>query len=153
MPLSPAPEFVMMIEPPPAARRWGMAAFTVCHTPVRLTSITSCQACSVSSSAVPKLTMPALATTMSSRPSRATPSSRAALSAVVVADVGLAGDDAAVEASTSTSFDLSGRHGSGRVDLRRDVDGDDVGALFGQPDGVAAALTPRGAGDEGDFSF
>jgi len=35
-----------------------MAAFTVSHTPVRSTSITFCQACSVSSSAVPKLTMP-----------------------------------------------------------------------------------------------
>ena len=58
-----------------------MAALTVCHTPVRLTSITFRQACSVSSSAVPKLTMPALATTMSSRPSWATPSSSAAFSA------------------------------------------------------------------------
>ena len=71
----------MTIEPPPAARRWGMAALAVCHTPVRLTSIMSCQVCSVSSSARPKLTMPALAATMSSRPSWATPSSSAAFSA------------------------------------------------------------------------
>ena len=40
-----------------------------------------------------------------------------------------------------------------RLDLLADVDGDDVGALLGQPDGVAAALTARGAGDEGDLSF
>ena len=32
-----------------------------------------------------------------------------------------------------------------------DVDGDDVGALLGQPDRVAAVLAPRGASDEGDF--
>ena len=83
---------------------------------------------------------------MSSRPSRATPSSRAAFEPAVVADVGLAGDDAAVE-----GLDLLDR--LGQVDVRPDVDGDDVGALFGQPHGVAAALTPRGAGDEGDFSF
>src|SRR5438309_7364568 len=54
----------MTIDRPPGARRWGMAALTVCHTPVRLMSIMSCQACSVSSAAVPKLTMPALAATM-----------------------------------------------------------------------------------------
>ena len=41
--------------------------------------------------------MPALADTMSSRPSSATPASTAAFSAVEVADVGLAGDDPAVE--------------------------------------------------------
>ena len=37
------------------------------------------------------------------------------------------------------------------VEVLTQVDGDDVGALFGQPDRVAAALAARGAGDEGDF--
>ncbi len=32
-----------------------------------------------------------------------------------------------------------------------EVDRDDVGALFGQPDRMAAALTTCGAGDECDF--
>ena len=74
-------ELVMTIEPPPAARRCGMAALHVCHTPVRSTSITSCQAGSVSTSTSPWLRMPALAATMSSRPSWATPSSSAACTA------------------------------------------------------------------------
>ena len=79
------------------------------------------------------------------------------LQRVVVADVDLGGDDAPVE-----RLDLLDRllqvlpcrhRERDRVDLRRDVDGDDVGALLRQPDGVAAALTPGGPGDEGDLSF
>ena len=68
------------------------------------------------------------------------------LEPVVVADVGLAGDDAAVE-----GLDLLDR--LGHIDVDGDVDCDDVCALLGQPDRVAAALTPGGAGDEGDFSL
>ena len=34
-----------------------------------------------------------------------------------------------------------------------DVDGDDVGALLGQPHRVAAALAARGAGDERDLAL
>ena len=78
---SPAVELVRMTEPPPAARRCGMAALTACQTPVRLTSIMSCQVVSSMSASVPKLKMPALAETMSSRPSWATPSSTAAFTA------------------------------------------------------------------------
>ena len=70
-----------MIDPPRAARRCGMAALAACQAPVRLTSIMSRQAVSLSSSSVPKLKMPAFADTMSRCPSWATPSSRAALSA------------------------------------------------------------------------
>jgi hypothetical protein len=40
-----------------------------------------------------------------------------------------------------------------RVHLAGQVDGDDVGALLGQPDGVAAALAAGRAGDECDFSL
>jgi hypothetical protein len=39
------------------------------------------------------------------------------------------------------------------VDVGADVDGDDVGAFLGQPDGVAAALTARCAGDECDLAL
>jgi integrase len=49
--------------------RHRLAAFTVCQTPVRLTSIMSRQACSPIFSALPKPVMPALASTMSRRPS------------------------------------------------------------------------------------
>ena len=69
----------------------------VCQTPVRLMSIMSCQICSGISADGLKDTMPAFALTMSSRPSSATPWSSAAFSAVVVADVGLGGDDPAAE--------------------------------------------------------
>ena len=82
---------------------------------------------------------------MSSRPSTGDPVVEGRRQPARLADVGLAGDDAAVE-----GLDLLDR--LGQIGGRPDVDGDDVGALFGQPDGVAAALTPRGAGDEGDFS-
>ncbi len=37
-----------------------------------------------------------------------------------------------------------------RLEISADVDGDDVGALLGQRDGVAAALPARGPGDDGN---
>ena len=40
-----------------------------------------------------------------------------------------------------------------RREVLTPVDGDDVGALLGQPNRVAAALPARGAGDEGDLSL
>ncbi|CNI55634.1 Uncharacterised protein [Mycobacterium tuberculosis] len=69
-----------MIEPPlPPLMRCGTPAFTVFHTPDKLTSIISCQSCSLHWSRVsPPLPMPALATMMSSRPSSSTPASTAA---------------------------------------------------------------------------
>ena len=104
----------------------------------------------------PSLAMPALATTMSSRPSSATPSSTAALSAsksrtsAWVATIR--------RSSASTSLTVSARSSGGghrqrALDIVADVDGDDVGALFGQPHRVAAALAAGGAGDEGDLAF
>ena len=147
----------MTIDPPPAARRWGMAALTVCHTPVRLTSIMSCQACSVRSSARPKLTIPALAhhDVEPAEPGHAVGERR--LQRVVVADVDLRGDDPPVE--RLDRLDRLGQVVRYRhrvrdgVDLRGDVDGDDVGALFGEPHRVTAALTPGDPGDEGDLSL
>jgi hypothetical protein len=73
-----------------------------------------------------------------------------------VADVGLGGDDPAVE-----RLDLAGgfrevirgrqrvRHGG---DLAGDVNRDDVGALLGQSHRVAAPLPAGGPGDQGDHA-
>src|ERR1700733_1625135 len=77
MPLMPAVELVSTIAPPcPRSIIDGMAISTVLNTPVRLTSITSCQASWVSCTAIGA--MPALASTMSTGPSWATPASNAA---------------------------------------------------------------------------
>ena len=74
-----------------------------------------------------------------------------------VAHVGLHGVDASVE-----RLDLRdglgkllrrGQRIGDRVDLRGDVDRDDVCAFLGQTDGVRASLPARGSGDEGDFAF
>ena len=40
-----------------------------------------------------------------------------------------------------------------RIDLRTDVDRDDVGAILGQSDRVRPPLAPRCPGDEGDLSL
>jgi hypothetical protein len=77
----PAVELVAMIDPPPAAIRCGTATTKVFHTPVRLVSSVSCQTCGVTWSQVCTVQMPALAQTMSSRPSCATPASTADFSA------------------------------------------------------------------------
>jgi hypothetical protein len=74
-----------------------------------------------------------------------------------VTDIGLRGEDSVVE-----RLDLLGRlgeivrggHGVRHgADLLADVDGDDVGALLGEPDGMAAALPACRAGDECDFAL
>ena len=78
MPLMPAVELVSTIAPPwPRSIMDGMAVSTVLNTPVRLTSMTSCHASWRSSpSAIGAI--PALASTMSTGPSSATPASNAA---------------------------------------------------------------------------
>jgi hypothetical protein len=74
-----------------------------------------------------------------------------------IRDVGLPGDDPAVEGLDL--LDRLGQVGRGRHrvwhagDLRAQVHGDDVGPLLRQPDRVAAALVARRAGDEGDLAF
>src|SRR5690348_7793866 len=80
MPVIPAVELVSTIAPPaPRLIMDGIAISTVLNTPVRLTSITSCQARWSSSSSVIGA-IPALASTMSTGPSSATPASNAARS-------------------------------------------------------------------------
>ncbi len=74
----PAVELVQMIEPPPAAIRCGTLTTIVFQTPVRLVSRVSCQTAGLTSSQGCTVQIPALADTMSSRPSWATPSSTAA---------------------------------------------------------------------------
>ena len=49
---------------------------------------------------------------------------------------------------SSRSSGVAGVVGHARRQLAGDVDGDDVGALVGHPDGVRAALAPRRSGDE-----
>src|SRR3712207_2873854 len=84
VPLSPAVELVMTIDPPrPPSIRCGNVTLQVFQTPVRLMSIISRQASSDSSRAGASSKTPALASTMSSRPSCATPSSTAARRAAV----------------------------------------------------------------------
>ena len=79
------------------------------------------------------------------------------LQRVVIPHIDFGGTDAAIQV-----LDHVGGLGEifwGRPGRRRalkglaDVDGDDVGALFGQPNRVAAALTARRAGDERDLAF
>ena len=74
-----------------------------------------------------------------------------------VADVGLLGDDAPTglldEVDRLVEI-LAGRHRVGHaVDLFAQIERDDVGALFGEPNRVRAALAPRRAGDERDLSL
>ncbi len=72
-----------------------------------------------------------------------------------VADIGLVRHDPAVavlDEPHRLPQVLRCRHGiRHRVDLRADVQGDDVGALFGEPDGMGAALPTRRSGDERHF--
>jgi hypothetical protein len=79
--LIPAVELVSTIAPPaPRSIIDGTATSSVLNTPVRLTSITSCQAaCGSSPSAIGA--MPAFASTMSTGPSSARPASNAAFRA------------------------------------------------------------------------
>src|ERR1700728_2038256 len=77
MPLMPAVELVITIAPPlPRSIIDGTAISTVLNTPVRFTSMTSCQASCFSCKDIGA--MPALASTMSTGPSSATPASNAA---------------------------------------------------------------------------
>ena len=149
-----------MIEPPrPPAMRCGTPAFTVFHTPPRLTSIMSVQSSSLVLSSVVAAVADACVGDDDVQPAQLIDAGvDRCLERVVVAHVDLGGVDAAVVA-------LDQIRGLGQV-LRcgqrdpafgdnwlTDVDGDDVGALFGQPHRMAATLAARRAGDESDLAF
>ena len=74
-----------------------------------------------------------------------------------IANVGLGGDNPPVQRLDLLDglFQIARRrHPVGhRVDLLAQVDGDDVGALLGQPHGVAAPLAAGCPGDEGDLAL
>src|ERR1700751_5796470 len=127
----PAVELVQMIEPPPASIRCGTLNTMVFQTPVRLVSRVSCQTCGVTSSQVWMVQMPALALTMSSLPSWATPSSTATFNAPASPHGGLRGSDPPGQGLHR--LDRLGQVGLGRhwvahrVVVPADVDRDDLG--------------------------
>lgn len=152
----PAVELVMMIDPPPAVCRCGIAATQVFQTPVRLVSMVSCQICGVVSSQGWTVQMPAFAHDVEA----------AQLGDAVVdgglergrvADVGLGGDDPPVQV-----LDLTHCFGqvvgvahrvADRVVVLAGVHGDDVGAFLRQSHGVTAALASGRPGDECDLAL
>jgi hypothetical protein len=79
------------------------------------------------------------------------------LQRAVVPHVGLGGHDPPVQRLDLLDRLGQVRRGRHRVrhagDLGTQVHRDDVGAFLGEPDRMAAALAPRGAGDEGDFAL
>src|SRR5690349_2618529 len=159
MPLMPAVELVMMIDPPlPASIIAGIAALSVFQTPVRLTaSISSHASSSIDHALGENVAMPALALTMSRRPSSDTPSCTEPAHGGRVAHVGLAGDDAPVEVldlPRGLLEVLRRRHlVAHRGQLLADVERDDVRALLRQPHRVRATLPPRRPGDQRDLAL
>ena len=148
-----------MIDPPrPASIMAGTTARTSSKYPVRLTSSVSCHWASESShvsAAAEKI--PWLPTTMSMWPNSGHGLGADPLQRSAVAHIGLVRHDPAVEILHQPHRllqVLGRRHGIGdRVDLRADVQGDDVGALFGQPHRVGTALPPCRPGDDRDFAL
>ena len=147
-----------MIEPPrPPATRCGTPAFTDFHTPLRLTSIISCQMSSFIRCEPSSDRADACVGDDDVQPSELLDAAvDGGLERVVIADVDLGGDDPPIQ-----RLDHVGGFGEvfgGRRRGRRvgeglaDVDGDDVGAFLRQPHSVAAPLPPRRAGDECDLA-
>ena len=98
IPVSPATELVMMIEPPvPWSMRVGMTALQVCQTPVRLMSMMSCQSPSVMRWTASFRKMPAFVRDDVDVAELGHPLVEGGLEAVVVAHVGLGGEDLATE--------------------------------------------------------
>ena len=119
---------------------------TVFQTPVTLMSIVSAKIWGVVSSQVAGMQMPAFATTTSSRPNAATPRARNTFMPSRSRTSPCVGQDA-----TTDRLDLLGRLrevvGGGRVvrdagQRAGEVEGEDVGPLAGEPDGVRTPL-PR----------
>ena len=151
VPFSPAAE-LMLTRLPPRSTRCGSAAAQVFHVPMRLTSTTVRHCSDVVVSQVPTVSTPALATAASRPPSSATPSSTAARQRRSVADVDDVRDraPAVLLHQAGRLLEIFGR-GQRVLDFGQrlaDVDQDEVGAFFGESDGVAATHAPRRAGDQ-----
>ena len=142
-----------MIEAP--SLRWGSATWMALMVPIRLVLMPSVQAC-IGGWPFMAAT-PACATTMSSLPNSARPASSAVRSWAASRTSALAVTIRWPVFSTKLGGLLEIFRGGQRVadglDVFAEVDGDDVGALFGQPNRVAAALAACGAGDECDLAF
>ena len=137
-----------MIEPPlPAARIAETVTASVLNTPVKLMSMTSwhCRAeiCQIDR---PTGMMPALAHTMSRRPSSETPDVTAALQPLAATHVSAGQDGAAAGLFDQHLRFVKILLGGHRV--RRGV-----GSLVGHADGVGPSLAPTYACDECDFAF
>src|SRR3984957_16874582 len=142
-----ASELVITTDPPrPPLMMCGTAALIVFHWPVRLISIISSQTCSSISSVGAGVGMPAFAA----------PFAHGGGQRRQAAHVHLGGDDPPVQRLDlldRAGEILGGRHrvrDGGR--LAADVDRDDVPPLPGQGQRVAASLSARRAGDEGDLA-
>ena len=141
--LIPCVELVRTMDPPrPPSMSAGIAASTVFHAPTRFTSTMSRNVCSRSSSSVTRM-MPAFAMTMSRRPNSRTPSATTPSHGFAVANIDLPHQDSATHGPRPVArFGqvVGGRAGIvGGLEVRADVDGDDVGAL-------ARRASPRARG-------
>ena len=153
IPTRPAAELINTIDPPSPCLTIGrFATSTVLWTPVRLTSMTSRQPSAPASIGA----MPALATTMSSRPNSSSPACSAVGQRRLIANVGLLRHDSRTgvldELDRGGQIVGGGHRVGDRGDLVADVDRDDVGAVGRQPDRLRAALTASRAGDERDLA-
>ena len=101
--------------------------------------------------------MPAFATTTSRWPNSRHTLLQTACSESPVADVRLPGDNPAVQVLDRFGGLLQILRRGERVqvglDLLADIDGDDVGALFGEADGMAPTLAAPRPGDECNLPF
>ena len=149
--ISAAVEPVATIDAP--SFRWGSATWIALMVPIRLVLITSVHACIGGLPFMPA--MPACATTMSRPPSCGDAVFECLLQLRGIAYVGLGGDDAPAglldEGGRLLEVLRRGHRVADGVDVLAQVHRDDVGAFFGQPDRVAAALPARCPGDEGDL--
>ena len=155
-PLSPATELMRTTEPPPDPIRWGMAATQVFHVPVRLIPITVSQTAAVSSSQRWTVQTPALATTMSSRPEQVDAGAHRGRQGFGIPHVDHGRDHAGPglghQPDGLVEVGRRGQRVGDRLEVAAQVDPDDVGALAGQPQGVAPALAAGRAGDQRHLS-
>jgi len=154
--LRPPAELTRMMEPPPESMTCWAVAITVFQTPVRLTSIVFCQISEVTLSQRWMLPIPAFATTTSRRPRASTPAVAAASRDSRSLTSALNRDDAPALCLDERDrlVEVGGRGARVRrvLDRLAGVDGNDVGTLTCERDGVGTALSARRAGDVRDLA-